>query len=235
MALPKLTVPEYTITLPSTQEEIKYRPFLVKEEKVLLIALESEEENTINDAVVKIVNECTYGASGYQETPLFDLEYLFLNIRGKSVGDVLELSVLCPDDGKTPVDIKVDIKEIEITMDNNHTNEIILSDDIKVMMAYPSTQMIKSMRGETTETEISFRLVMNCVAEIHEGEAVYTRQDFSEKELKEFFEGLTSEMFEKMNGFFETMPKVRHVIKVTNPKTKKKGEVILEGLADFFG
>ena len=235
MALPKLAVPEYTITLPSTGEEIKYRPFLVKEEKILLIALESEEENTINDAVVKIVNECTYGASGYQETPLFDLEYLFINIRGKSVGDVLELSVTCPDDEKTSVDVKIDLADIAVLEYDNHTNEISLTDDIKVIMDYPNTQIIKAMRGAKTNAEISFNLVMNCVAEIHEGEAVYTRQDFSEKELKEFFEGLTSEMFEKMNGFFETMPKVRHVIKVTNPKTKKKGEVILEGLADFFG
>lgn len=237
MALPKLTTPEYKVALPSTGEEIKYRPFLVKEEKILLIALESGNESTINDAIVKIVHECTFGASGYQDTPMFDLEYLFLNIRSKSVGDVLELKVTCPDDGETEVDVKVNIEDIKVQVDTEHSNEIKLTDDITLIMQYPTTQVSKNITeigDDASSTEATFKLIQACVYEIIEGETVYAKIDMSDSDLSEFFDSMTTSQLEDVNKFFDTMPKVRSTIKVKNPKTKKNNEIVLEGLADFF-
>ena len=238
MALPKISVPEYTTTLPSTEEEIRYRPFLVKEEKVLLIALESEDEKLINDAIVKIVNECTNGAVGYSHTPIFDLEYMFLNIWAKSVGDVLDLTVICPDDGETEVGIKVKIEDITVMNKEGHTNVVDLTDDIKIVMSYPtsatSRQIAAAGQEEKSSTEITFDLIKSSIEEIHEGETVHRRVDISKKEMDEFFESLQTDMLEKLNEFFDTMPKLQHVVKVKNPKTKKMNEVNLEGLSDFF-
>ena len=238
MALPKLTTPEYMITLPSTGEEIKFRPFLVKEEKVLLIALESEEESTINDAIMNIVNECTFGQSGFVDTPLFEIEYLFINIRGKSIGDVVKVSVTCPDDNETQVDVEIELDKINVLVDDEHTNIIDLNDDIKMVMSYPTTQTTKvltSRKEGVSDTEASFDLLQNCVAEIHDGDTIYNKADISSKEMTEFFESMNQDMLEKINKFFDTMPKVKHIMKVKNPKTKKTSEVTLEGLADFFG
>ena len=238
MALPKLVTPEYTITLPSTGEEIKFRPFLVKEEKVLLIALESEDETTINEAIMNIVKECTFGKSGYSDTPLFEIEYLFINIRGKSVGDIVKATITCPDDNETRTEVEINLEEINVLVDDEHTNVVDLTDDIKMVMSYPTTQTTKtitSKREGTSDTEASFSLLQNCVAEIHDGDTIYNKSDISSKEMTEFFESMNQDMMEKVNKFFETMPKVRHVLKVKNPKTKKTSEVILEGLADFFG
>ena len=237
MALPQLVTPEYTITLPSTGDEIKYRPFLVKEEKVLLFALETGIESNINDAVVKIVHECTNGASGYKDTPIFELEYLFLNIRAKSVGDVLELQVTCPDDEETVVDVKVNIEEIDVIMDSEHTPEIELTDDITLIMSYPTTlttKHITDLNEGDSSTEAMFKLIQACVFEIRDKDTVYSKADMSDKELTTFFESMTSQQLEKVNDFFETMPKVKHTAKIKNPKTKKTSEVVLEGLADFF-
>ena len=238
MTLPKLVTPEYTITVPSTGEEIKFRPFLVKEEKVLLIALESEDETTINEAIMNIVKECTFGKSGYSDTPLFDIEYLFINIRGKSVGDILKISVTCPDDEETRTEVEINLEEINVMMDDEHTNIIDLNDNIKIIMSYPTTQTTKAVtsrkEGES-QTEASFNLLQSCVAEIHDGDTIYNKSDISSKEMTEFFESMSQDMMEKVNKFFETMPKVRHIVKVKNPKTKKTSEVTLEGLADFFG
>jgi len=237
MALPQLTTPEYTITLPSTGDEIKYRPFLVKEEKVLLIALETGLESNINDAIVKIVHDCTDGATGYQDTPLFDLEYLFINIRGKSVGDVLDLKVKCPDDEETEVDVKVNIDDIEVTLQDDHSNEIKLTDDVTLIMMYPTTQITKhisDLKDGDSSTEAMFKLIQACVFEIRDKDTVYSRADMSDKELTAFFDQMTNTQLEEVNKFFETMPKVRHVMKVRNPNTKKTSEVVLEGLADFF-
>ena len=237
MALPQLTTPEYTITLPSTGDEIKYRPFLVKEEKVLLIALETEIESNINDAIVKIVHECTDGAAGYQDTPLFDLEYLFINIRGKSVGDVLDLKVTCPDDEETEVDVKVNIEDIKVTIEKDHSNEIKLTDDVTLVMSYPTTQTTKhisDLKEGDSSTEAMFKLIQACVFEIRDKDTVYSRADMSEKELTAFFDQMTNTQLEEVNKFFDTMPKVRHVMKVRNPNTKKTSEVVLEDLADFF-
>ena len=238
MALPKLVTPEYTITVPSTGEEIKFRPFLVKEEKVLLIALESENETTINEAIMNIVKECTFGKSGYTDSPLFDIEYLFINIRGKSVGDVVKVNITCPDDNETKVDIEINLDDINVQMHDEHTNIVELTENIKMIMSYPTTQttkVITSRKEGESETEASFKLLQSCVAEIHESDTIHNKSDISPKEMNEFFESMNQDMLGVVNNFFDTMPKVRHTIKVKNPKTKKTSEVILEGLADFFG
>ena len=238
MTLPKLTTPEYTTTVPSTGEEIKFRPFLVKEEKVLLIALETGDEAAINEAIMNIVKECTFGQSGYSTTPLFDIEYLFINVRGKSVGDLVKLSITCPDDNETEVAVELGLDEIKVQVNDEHTNVIDLTDDIKMVMSYPTTQTTKvvtSRREGASETEATFDLLQACVAEIHDGDVIYNKSDISSKEMTEFFDSMNNSQLEKINKFFETMPKVRHTIKVKNPKTKKTSEVILEGLADFFG
>jgi hypothetical protein len=232
MALPKLQIPEYELVVPSTQEKIKYRPFLVKEEKVLLLAMESENNKTINDALCNIVSDCTFGAIDGKSSPVFDIEYIFLQIRGKSVGESVELSVLCPDDGTTRVPVRVDLSEVGVQMSVDHTNEIELSDDIKMIMSYPT--LFSTQMDEGSDTETVFKLMQGCISEIHFGEDVYQRIDISEKELDEFFGSLTSEMLAKVQNFFETMPKLRHIIDVKNPKTKKKNEVMLEGIGDFF-
>ena len=237
MALPQLTTPEYTIEVPSTGDEIKYRPFLVKEEKVLLIALETKIESNINDAICKIVHECTNGASGYQDSPLFDIEYLFLNIRAKSVGDVLDLQVTCPDDGETQVEVQVGIEDIEVRMTEDHSPLIQLTEDITLVMGYPTTKIskhISDLKEDDSSTEATFKLIQACVQEVRDKDTVYGKADMSDKELTEFFDSMTSSQLEQVNEFFETMPKVRHEIKVKNPKTKKTSEVVLEGLADFF-
>ena len=237
MALPKLTTPEYTITVPSTGDEIKYRPFLVREEKVLLIALETKIESNINDAICKIVHECTNGASGYQDSPLFDIEYLFLNIRAKSVGDVLDLEVTCPDDGETRTEVQVNIEDIHVQTKNEHTNLIPITEDITLVMGYPTTKIskhISDLKEDDSSTEATFKLIQACVQEVRDKNTVYSRADMSDKDLSEFFDSMTSSQLEKVNDFFETTPKVRHIVEIKNPKTKKTSEVVLEGLADFF-
>ena len=233
MALPKLNTPVYTLELPSTGNELKYRPFLVKEEKILLIAMESDDEKQINEAVMKIVNECTFGEIGDPDTPLFDLEYVFLRIRGKSVGEKVKLNVLCPDDNKTRVDVEINLGDIDVHMKAEHTNEVSVTDDIKIIMRYPSLNDIVDIK-DNQEIDQVFSMIKRCVNEVHEGETIHRRIDFSEKDLDEFIDSLTTETFENLGDFFQTMPKVMHVLKIKNPKTKKTGEVVIEGIQSFF-
>tara|TARA_Y100000361_G_scaffold128942_1_gene124117 strand:- start:496 stop:1200 length:705 start_codon:yes stop_codon:yes gene_type:complete len=233
MALPKLKIPEYELVVPSTQEKIKYRPFLVKEEKVLLLAMESEDDRQINDALVNTVSECTFGSVDGRSAPVFDMEYVFLQVRSKSVGESVELNITCPDDGKTKVPVKVDLSEVAVQMSVDHKAEIELTDDIKLVMGYPTLYSSQKVDGDS-DTETVFKLMQGCISEIHFGDDVYRKVDISNKELDEFFGSLTSEMLAKVQEFFETMPKLRHIIDVKNPKTKKKNEVMLEGLGDFF-
>ena len=232
MALPKLVTPEYTITVPSTGEEIKFRPFLVKEEKVLLIALESEDETTINDAIMSIVKECTFGKSGYSDTPLFEIEYLFINIRGKSVGDLIKLSVTCPDDNETEVSLEIPLDEIHVTFTEGHTNKVQLTDTIGMTMKYPDFTLASLQRD--SGSEYLFDMIKGCIAQITEGETVHERVDFNDAELDTFLDSLNTKQLEGVQKFFETMPKLKHEVKVTNPKTKKKSTVTLEGLEAFF-
>ena len=233
MALPKLEAPIYELEVPSTGEKIKYRPFLVKEQKTLMIANESEDDKQIQNALASIVSECTFGAIDPHEVPMFDIEFLFLRIRGKSVGETVTLNVLCPDDEKTRVEVKVNLEDIQVQLTATHTNEVLINDDIKVFMRYPTLNDMTDVAG-TSDVEDIFTMVKRCINEVHDGENIYHKIDMSDKELDEFILNLPSKIFEQLGEFFETMPKVLHVMKVKNPKTKKTGEVVIEGIQSFF-
>ena len=235
MALPKLDVPVYELEQPSTGETIKYRPFLVKEQKTLMMASESNDDKEIKEALAGIISSCTFSKIDPYKLPLFDIEFLFLRIRGKSVGEKIDLSLLCPDDNETRVNKSVNLEEINVNMKVGHTNEIDITDNIKIIMRYPTLDDMSDMSADANNIEDVFSMIRRCVHEIHDGEKVYNRVDISDKELEEFIDSLTGEKFEELGGFFETMPKVQHSIEVTNPKTKKKGEVVIEGIQSFFG
>ena len=237
MALPKLITPEYTLVIPSTGEEIKYRPFLVKEEKILLIAIESEDQNQINDAILNVVSECTFGKISGTNTPVFDMELAFIRIRGKSVGEKIALSLLCPDDKKTKVSYNLNLDDVDVHMTDDHTNVVELTNDISLVMKYPTVKdsyTITDDDDEEPQTVKIFDMLQRCIVEIHDGEKVHNVVDISKKELTEFFESMTQQQFELLQKFFNTMPKLRHIINIKNPKTKKKNEILLEGLGDFF-
>ena len=233
MALPKLETPIYELELPSTGEKVKYRPFLVKEQKNLMIAMESEEETQLRDSLASIISDCTFNKIDPYEIPMFDIEFLFLRIRGKSVGEKVKLNVLCPDDNETRVDVEFNLEDIDVHMKKEHTNEISVTDKIKIFMKYPGLKDMTDVKVDK-ETDQIFTLIKKCINEIHDGETIHKRIDFSEKELDEFIDNLTTKTFEDLGTFFETMPKVMHILKVKNPKTKKKGEVVIEGIQNFF-
>ena len=230
MALPKLDTPTYELEQPSTGEMIKYRPFLVREQKQLMMAQESEDETSIKNAMADVITQCTFEKINPFDIPLFDVELLFLRIRSKSVGENVDLNLLCPDDEKTKVTKTIKLEDVDVIMKEGHTNEIVITDKIKMVMRYPR---LDDMLG-ADEIEDIFKMVYRCVHEIHDGEKVYHKIDMSEKELIDFVDSLTNEQFEKVTDFFDSMPKVQHVVEVTNPKTKKKGEVVIDGVASFF-
>ena len=232
MALPKLETKTYSLTLPSTGEEIKYRPFLVKEQKILLMAQESKSDSETVDAMSQLINDCTFGKVNPKVCPLFDAEYIFLKLRSKSVGENAELQVTCPDDEKTKVNVTINLEEIECNVIDNHDNVVKITDTVKVVFGYPLLDSFKSNNNKN-ETEIMFDMVESCVKEIHYGETVYNRVDISSKELTEFFDSLDTEQFKGISDFFESMPRLRHVVEVTNPNTKVKSEVLLQGLQSF--
>jgi hypothetical protein len=220
--------------LPSTGQKLEYRPFLVKEQKALLIAQESEDDKQIEKAFAQIINDCVLDDVDPYTLPMFDVEYIFLRIRGKSVGEKVKLNLLCPDDEKTRVDVEINLEEVDVQMSVGHTNTIKLSNDITMVMKYPC---LKDMTGFDDEGEITniFEMVKRCVHEIRQGETVYNRVDISEKELDDFIGSMTTNNFEDITNFFNTMPKLIHVVEVKNPKTKKKTEIPIEGLQNFFG
>ena len=234
MALPKLKTLTYELNLPSTGKAVKYRPFLVKEQKNLMIAQESDDAKIIENAFADIINDCTFGEIDPYKMPLFDIEYVFLRLRGKSVGEKIKLNVLCPDDEKTRVDVEINLEEVAIQMHGDHTNVVEVTDSISVIMKYPS---LSDMDGfdASGRVESLFDMLKRCVHEIHDGDDVYARVDMSEKELNEFIESMSTDQFENLSTFFETLPKLQHAIEVTNPKTKGKSTVVLVGLASFFG
>ena len=239
MPLPKIATPTYELELPSTGKTIKYRPFLVKEEKVLVIALESEDTKQITNAIKAVLKNCVLTKGIKVETlPTFDIEYLFLNIRGKSVGEELEVNIVCPDDGETNVPIFIDLDSIQVERDDDHTNQIKLDDDLMMEMKYPSLeQFIKNNFDfeEGNQMDQSFELIATCIDKIYNEDEVWATADCTKKEVKEFLESMNSSQFKEIEKFFESMPKLKHTIDVTNPKTKVKSEVVLEGLASFFG
>ena len=233
MALPKLNTITYELTLPSTGKQIEYRPFLVKEQKALMIAQESGEDKQIEKAFAQIINDCVLDDVDPYAMPMFDVEYVFLRIRGKSVGEKVKLSLLCPDDKKTRVDVEVNLEEVDVQMSVDHNNTIELSDGISMVMRYPC---LKDMAGFDEEGEITnlFEMIKRCVQEVRQGETVYNRVDISDKELDEFIDSMSADNFERVTDFFNTMPKLIHVVEVKNPKTKKKSEIPIEGLQSFF-
>jgi len=233
MALPKLKTSEYTLTLPSTQEEIKFRPFLVKEQKILMIAQESGEESQIASAVGQLVDGCTFGSVDANLSPMFDIEYVFLQLRAKSVGSKITLNVTCPDDNETQVEIEVNVDDIQVQMSLEHNQDIEITDGISIHFRYPRLKDLQGMASELSDFEKTLILVVECVETITSGEEVINRIDMTQDEIVEFIDSMNSTQMEDVLKFFETMPKVRHIIDVVNPKTKKKGEILLEGLESF--
>jgi hypothetical protein len=238
MPLPKIATPIYQLELPSTGESIQYRPFLVKEEKVLVIALESEDTKQITTAIKTVIKNCilTKGIK-VESLPTFDIEYLFLNIRGKSVGEEIEVNVICPDDQETNVSIKIDLDSIKVEKSENHTNKIKVDPKIMMEMKYPSLdQFIKTNFDFKNDNAMdqSFELIASCIDKIYTEDEVWVAADVTKKELIEFLEQMNSSQFKEIEKFFETMPRLSHKISVTNPKTKVESEVVLEGLASFF-
>jgi len=239
MPLPKIATPTYELELPSTGKSIKYRPFLVKEEKVLVIALESEDTKQITNAIKAVLKNCVLTKGIKVETlPTFDIEFLFLNIRGKSVGEEIEVNIVCPDDGETNVPVFIDLDSIQVNKDDDHTNQIKLDSDLMMEMKYPSLeQFIKNNFDfdEKNAMDQSFDLIATCIDKIYNEDEVWATADCTKKEVKEFLESMNSSQFKEIEKFFETMPKLKHTIEVTNPNTKVTSEVVLEGLASFFG
>ena len=237
MALPKLNTVKYELEVPSTGETLQFRPFLVKEQKTLMIAQESEDEVVIQNALADVISACTFEKIDPWNVPSFDLEYIFLNVRGKSIGEMLEISVLCPDDMETRVPVKINLEEIEVTIDDDHTNLVDLDENIKMVMKYPTlkdvTRALTTDEG-LSQTEQMFKMVKMCVAEIHDGETIYNHVDISDEDLEEFIDNMTTAHLEKVNSFFDTMPKLFHTVKVMNPNTDVESEVTLQGFDDFF-
>ena len=239
MPLPKIATPTYELELPSTEQPVNYRPFLVKEEKLLVLALESEDTKQITTAIKAVLKSCvlTKGIK-VEHLPTFDIEYLFLHIRCKSVGEEIEVNITCPDDEKTQVPITLNLDDIKVQKNDNHNNQIKLDDNLMMELKYPSLdQFIKNNFDfdEKNQMEQSFDLIGTCIDKIYNEEEVWATADCTKKEIKEFLESMNSSQFKEIENFFETMPKLSHTIKVTNPKTKVENEVVLEGLASFFG
>ena len=233
MALPKLETPVYTLTIPSTDEEVKYRPFLMKEQKRMMIAQESEDDTEITDAINQLIIDCTFNKLNPKKIAMFDAEYVFLKIRSKSVGSKVELNITCPDDKKTIVPYTIDLEEINVAMMEEHSNEIQLTDDIKIVFKYPLLDTFTKYNKESNSSKMLFSLTAECIEEVHFKEEVTNRVDMTKKDLDEFIDSLSTGQFQILVKFFETMPRLRHKIEVTNPKTKVTSEVMLEGIQSF--
>ena len=239
MPLPKIATPTYELELPSTGASIQYRPFLVKEEKVLVIALESEDNKQITTAIKAVLKNCiiTKGIK-VERLPTFDIEYLFLNIRGKSVGEQIEVMVTCPDDKKTKVPTSINIDSIKVQIDDKHSKDIVLDDQYTLRMKYPSlSEFIKNNFANIDDINVddTFELIASCIEQVYSEEESFAASDCTKKELSQFLEQLNSSQFKMIETFFDTMPKLSHTVKVTNPNTGVENEIILEGLQSFFG
>ena len=233
MALPKLETPVYTLNLPSTDEEIKFRPFLVKEQKRLMMAQESDSTTETIDAITRLINDCTFNKLDGNKIAMFDAEYVFLQVRSKSVGSKVELNVTCPDDKETKVPHTIDLDEINVAMFDDHTNEVQLTENIKVIFKYPLLSTFTKYSTKSSTADMMFKLIEECIDEVHFKEEITNRVDMSEKDLTEFIESLSTDQFMQMTKFFETMPRLRHKIEVKNPKTEVTSEVMLEGIESF--
>ena len=239
MPLPKISTPTYELVLPSSGRKIKYRPFLVKEEKILIIALESQDQKQIANSIKSILSNCilTRGTK-VDKLSTFDIEYLFLNVRGKSVGEQIEVMVTCPDDEKTQVPMSINIDSIKVEKSKDHKTDIKLDDQYTLKMRYPSlNEFIKNNFGAMQEMNVddTFDLIASCIDQVYSEEETWASEECTKKELTTFVESLNSGQFKKVEKFFETMPKLSHTVKVTNPNTKVESDIVLEGLQNFFG
>ena len=238
MPLPKIATPTYELELPSTGETVQYRPFLVKEEKLLVIALESDDTKQITTAIKSVIKNCilTKGVK-VEQLPTFDIEYLFLNIRGKSVGEDIEVNVICPDDEETEVKVNINLDDIQVQKNDDHTDKIKLDDSIMMQMKYPSLEQFIKNNFEMSDKNAmdqSFELIATCIDKIFTEDEVWAAADCTKKEMNEFLEQLSSKQFKEIEKFFETMPKLSHTVKVKNPNTGVDNEILLEGLNAFF-
>ena len=233
MALPKLASAKFELTLPSTGEKVEYRPFLVKEEKALMIAQQTGKSEDIMRAVKDVITSCTFEKVDAEKLPIFDLEYIFINLRAKSVGEIVKLMVTCPDDNTTKVQVDVDLTKIECHKEVGHDTNIRLTDEIGLVMDYPRVSSVTELDLDN-EMESTFEVIKSCIRQVYDSNNVYEKVDMDKNDLDEFIESMTHDQFERVQEFFNTMPKVRHMIKVKNPKTGVDGEVVLEGMQSFF-
>ena len=231
MNLPILNSPIYTLELPSTGEDIEYRPFLVKEQKALMIAEQSKNQKNLNKTIIELINNCTFGKLNAESLPVFDIEIIFLKLRAKSVGETAEIIVTCKDDNKTKVPVKINIDEIDVTMTENHSNIINITDDIKLIMGYPTLKDVKTTSKD--DTEMMFDLISTCIDEVHDGDKIAKKVDWTKKDMDAFIESMSTNQLTAVMQFFNTMPKVRYLVKVENPKTKVMNEIMLEGINNF--
>jgi hypothetical protein len=238
MPLPKVSTPTYELEIPSIKKTVKYRPFLVKEEKILIIAMESEDPKQITEAVKDVIGNCIITRGIKVDTlATFDIEYLFLNIRGKSVGETAEVLITCPDDGETQVPVTINLDDIKVEVNDEHSRDIQLDDNLSVRMKYPSIQeFIKNnfIRNDQISVDDTFGVITSCIEQIYNEEESWSASDCTKKELTDFLESLSSKQFKKIEKFFESMPKLSHTIKVTNPNTGAENKIVLEGLTSFF-
>jgi hypothetical protein len=239
MPLPKISAPTYELELPSNGKKIRYRPFLVREEKILIMALESEDMKQISNAIVQILSDCILTKNiKVSELATFDIEYLFLNVRAKSVGETVEVNITCPDDEETVVQMEINIDDIKVQKDKEHKNIIKLDDNLSMKLKYPALEQFVESNFDynegDSEVNKSLSMIVSCIDIIYDNEESWNASEYTKKELDEFIEQLNTKQFKEIETFFATMPKLSHVVKVTNPKTKVESEVVLEGLASFF-
>ena len=237
MALPIIENPRYELTLPSSDVQVQFRPFIVKEEKILLIAMETKDNNEIVNATKDILKACTFEKLDIESLPMFDIEYLLLQIRSKSVGEVANFKVICPDDKQTATDVELNLSTVQVQVDDDHSNKVVIDEERKLglVLNYPSLGITKAgfdVNKENVET--MFNVVASCIDHIYEGDKTYPAKDSTKKELVEFLEGLSQKAFLKIKKFFDTMPQLRHEVEVTNPKTGIVSKVTFKGLQDFF-
>lgn len=239
MPLPKIATPTYELEIPSLKKTVKYRPFLVKEEKILIIAMESEDPKQIAEALKSVIGNCilTRGIK-IEQLSIFDIEYLFLNIRGKSVGEEVDVLLTCPDDGTTQVPVSINLDEIDVIIKPEHSRDIKLDDTLTLRMKYPSMQEFVNTNfvgNNETNVDDTFNMIISCIEQIYNEEESWSASDVTKKELNEFIEQLTSSQFKEVEKFFETMPKLSHTVKIKNPNTGVESDIVLEGLTSFFG
>ena len=237
MALPQVVLPTYELEIPSNGKKIKYRPFVVKEEKMLLLALETNDEKQIEDATRTLLKNCIQSRVKLEDLAIFDLEYIFLNIRAASVGEIVEMNITCQDDGKTRVKYNLNLTEVQVQKPEGHSNKVMLSEEMGIMMKYPAfDDFVKSsIIGAAPNADGVIEIIAGCIDQIFDKEDVYDSSTTSKKEFVEFLEGLTNKQFEEIQKFFETAPKLEHIIKIKNPKTGVENDIVISGLANFFG